>query len=315
MRRVIMAELEEYMARPHGVDNNVAKANGWGDGWPACEGDHDPPLKYVLPDHFVHDPVQVRSEIHELVTVLIEATQNTYAYPVRDRATWGYLCRSILDIHGDPIGKPSNHSWGLAVDINSDTNPRQFTFESDLPVAVIPMWWNCGFYWGGWYRGHTPYDPMHFEYIHPKTKVPEHLAKARDYLIGDFMPLRDDKDGKALIYRVQGILDMAETVDIELPGHHNEPNKLALAITRASDDAKHAVEAATKAEDAAKQAAEAAKAARQAAEHPAPIDEKVLEATLERVVRRVLTATKSEADTKAETEQRAAPRQGDGTGG
>ena len=299
-----MAERDEYMARPPHINNNVAKANHWGEGWPACE-EHDPPLKSVLPLHFPHDTVKVRSEIAELVSVLFEATEKAHGYHIRDGATWGYDCRAVLDLHGNPTNTPSNHSWGLAVDVNSDTNPRQLTFQSDLPLAVVPMWWDCGFYWGGWYRN-SPYDPMHFEYIHPATAVPGHLAKARNHLIGGFMPLHDDTDGRALIWRIHGILDMADPVDNHA-GNPNEPNKLAQAITQAADRAKQAADAANHAQEAAEQAAEAAQAAQRAAEHPPPLDEAVLEATLERVVRRVLTAAKTEP-------QQTAPRQGDGSG-
>jgi hypothetical protein len=121
--------------------------------------------------------VLVRREIAPLVAMLLEATERRYGYNVKAGQTWGYACRPIRGSR-----TPSNHSWGLALDINAQTNPMSATFRSDLPPGVVAMWWSCGFYWGGWYRGRP--DAMHFEYVGRPADVAGHLAIARKHLAG-----------------------------------------------------------------------------------------------------------------------------------
>jgi hypothetical protein len=121
--------------------------------------------------------VFVRREIAALAATLLEATEKRHGYDVKDGQTWGYACRAIRGTR-----TASNHSWGLALDINSLTNPMGATFRSNLPPAVVAMWWSCGFFWGGWYRSRP--DAMHFEYVGRPADVAGHLAIARTHLSG-----------------------------------------------------------------------------------------------------------------------------------
>lgn len=58
----------------------------------------------------------------------------------------------------------SNHSWGLAIDVNATTNPMQSKLKTDLPVAwVRENVTRYGLGWGGDYVGRK--DPMHFEFL------------------------------------------------------------------------------------------------------------------------------------------------------
>jgi len=57
---------------------------------------------------------------------------------------------------------PSNHSWGLALDINWDKNPMTSTLITDMPGTVVNAWKDLGFGWGGNYGGRK--DSMHYEY-------------------------------------------------------------------------------------------------------------------------------------------------------
>jgi hypothetical protein len=65
---------------------------------------------------------------------------------------------------------PSCHSWGIAFDLNPDTNKafRIKTVEdlarksTDIPQTWINVFKSIGFTWGGDFSSY--YDPMHFQY-------------------------------------------------------------------------------------------------------------------------------------------------------
>ncbi|MBR3276209.1 MAG: M15 family metallopeptidase [Eubacterium sp.] len=67
-------------------------------------------------------------------------------------------------------GSLSHHSYGVAVDINWNSNPAVYWGYSPNPLdpycinqAVVGIWKKHGFFWGGdWTGGY--YDPMHFTY-------------------------------------------------------------------------------------------------------------------------------------------------------
>jgi hypothetical protein len=120
--------------------------------------------------------VSVRREIAALVTTLLQVTEKL-GYNVLPGQTWGFANRPIRGTQ-----TASNHSWGLAVDINSLANPMGSTLKTDLPPAVVRAWESCGFYWGGRYENRP--DAMHFEYIGRPADVAAHLAKARQLLTG-----------------------------------------------------------------------------------------------------------------------------------
>jgi hypothetical protein len=167
-----MAKLSDYMPRPTGVDPGKAKERGWGDGWPHCQRSH------IVAVQRAGVTVHVRREIAQLVATLLEATEKRHHYDIKGEQTGGFNCRPIAGTQ-----KPSNHSWGLAVDINWKANPRDSRFITNLPPAVVRMWGSCGFQWGGYYR--TP-DTMHFEYVGRPSDVASHLATARGQ--GNGMP-------------------------------------------------------------------------------------------------------------------------------
>jgi hypothetical protein len=57
--------------------------------------------------------------------------------------------------------KLSTHSWGIAIDLNPETN-RQGT-AGEMDPAVIAIFRDVGFKWGGDWQGKTR-DPMHFQF-------------------------------------------------------------------------------------------------------------------------------------------------------
>jgi hypothetical protein len=57
--------------------------------------------------------------------------------------------------------KLSTHAWGIAIDLNPETN-QQGT-GGNMDPAVIAIFRNAGFEWGGGWQGKTR-DPMHFQF-------------------------------------------------------------------------------------------------------------------------------------------------------
>lgn len=157
-----------YPRRPGNLNKyGSAKHRGWGSGWPSCRSAS---MASVVGGGV---RLTLRREVAPIVATLLNYAEKSLDYPVRAGQTGGFACRSIS---GTDVA--SNHSWGLAVDINWQRNPMSRRFVCDLPPELITAFWKCGFYWGGWYSGGR-YDPMHFEYIGSPGDVARHLAKAR----------------------------------------------------------------------------------------------------------------------------------------
>lgn len=93
------------------------------------------------------------------IDALPEAIKRT-AYPIGGT----YVCRAVAD-----TGKPSVHSYGAAIDLNTRygdywywhrrTDP--IPYRNRMPQEIVNIFERHGFIWGGkWYH----YDTMHFEY-------------------------------------------------------------------------------------------------------------------------------------------------------
>ena len=78
--------------------------------------------------------------------------------------TAGYNCRNVKG-----TDKWSMHAFGLAIDINADTNPWQEKRETDIPTKMVNWFIEEGWGWGGWWT--KTKDTMHF------TKWPESTGK------------------------------------------------------------------------------------------------------------------------------------------
>lgn len=68
-------------------------------------------------------------------------------------------CFMIRDIRGVP-GKPSTHSYGLAIDLNAKENG--LGKEPKLSPEFVTCFKDAGFVWGG---GFTRKDGMHFQFV------------------------------------------------------------------------------------------------------------------------------------------------------
>ena len=165
-----MASLSAYGPNPlAGASSNNAQQRGWGTGWPNAQTDKMTTIEAA------GVKVRVRREIAALVQTLLQVTEK-YGYDVKVGQTWGFANRPIRGTQ-----TPSNHSWGLAIDINSLDNPQGTTLVTNLPPNVVHAWETCGFYWGGRYTRSKP-DAMHFEYVRHPDDVAADLARARALL-------------------------------------------------------------------------------------------------------------------------------------
>lgn len=86
---------------------------------------------------------------------------------------WGYNHRYIA---GTKI--LSNHSWGLAVDLNATTNPMTHDdkVHTDMPAWMIALAAKYGLDWGGYYHG-AKKDPMHFEFLGTPEEAQKIIAR------------------------------------------------------------------------------------------------------------------------------------------
>jgi hypothetical protein len=119
-------------------------------------------------------PAGLRVEIIDLVVDLLTETEEK-GYLMVPGWCWGFGCRAI---RGSYI--PSNHSWGLALDINAPVNPLGAT-HWEIPNWVGALWNQYGFRWGGDYSGRK--DAMHFEFMGTPKDAQEMTAKAKETLV------------------------------------------------------------------------------------------------------------------------------------
>lgn len=81
--------------------------------------------------------------------------------------TYAHSARTVGGSYGI-----SRHAFGIAIDINANTNPYQAgpfeegdTFKTDMPAWFVKAWTDAGFCWGGDWLGSK--DPMHFSWQGP----------------------------------------------------------------------------------------------------------------------------------------------------
>ena len=88
--------------------------------------------------------VNVHKRIARLANMLLDDTERR-GYLLDHTQTGGFVCKQI-----DNSGKPSNHSWGLAVDLNWRRNPEHHdgVLDTDFPPWLVPLWNRYGFAWG-----------------------------------------------------------------------------------------------------------------------------------------------------------------------
>jgi hypothetical protein len=132
-----------------------ASERGWGPGWPNPRTDHL--VTAVCGANRIKLPV--RSEIAPLVQRLVADLERQHG-PFHPGQCWGFANRAIRG-----SSTPSNHSWGLAIDLDAPSNPM--TTNPSAPHTIgsyaSGMAARYGFRWGGDYVGRKDY--MHFEFM------------------------------------------------------------------------------------------------------------------------------------------------------
>ena len=128
-----------------------AASRGWGPGWPTNNSSKMATVRAA------GIALSVRSELAPLVESLVKETA-ARGYALRHGECWGFANRAIRGTN-----RPSNHSWGLAVDLNAPANPMGAHLVTDMPGWMVELWTSKRFRWGGNYTGRK--DAMHYEFM------------------------------------------------------------------------------------------------------------------------------------------------------
>lgn len=172
-----MIDLNDY--------SRTAAQHGWGAGWPSCSGARQAGLAVATaPRSGVG--VSVHRRVARLVALLFAETERR-GYLLRPGQCWGYACRAIAS-----TAVASNHSWALAIDINSLANPYQFPRRTDMPTWMPLLWNRYGFAWGGNYNDNGRLgkaDSMHYEFMGTPTDADQMTALALYELTGEYIPV------------------------------------------------------------------------------------------------------------------------------
>lgn len=143
---------------------------GWGRGWPNCVTDEIVTAR--VGGRGLRLPV--RRQIVPLVAGLVADLETARGDAFTPEWSWGFACRAIANTR-----TPSNHSQGVAVDLDAPENPYLSAathrlahplrhaypggriLRSTMPYEAEAIARRWGFRWGGTYS--TKPDPMHFE--------------------------------------------------------------------------------------------------------------------------------------------------------
>lgn len=132
-----------------------ANLRGWGQGWPVDRSGDMTTVRAARSGA----SFTVHHLIGPIIKYLIDETERRgYLIdhgPGDVDDDWSYANRAIRGRNS-----PSNHSWGLAVDINAQDFP--LGSSKRLPQWLVDLWKAHGFDYGGDWSGRK--DPMHFEF-------------------------------------------------------------------------------------------------------------------------------------------------------
>lgn len=158
---------------PHGL-NQIIKVFGDIDKFIGKTSDGAPHLSAEFERQFIVRlvlPVEIKStiKIQQRVTAIRchYLLRDTFARVFADIIAQN-LARRIHTIDGCFAFRPqrsssglSVHSWGIAIDLNAQTNQRGT--GGDMDSEIVGIFKNLGFIWGGDWKGKRR-DPMHFQF-------------------------------------------------------------------------------------------------------------------------------------------------------
>jgi hypothetical protein len=157
-------------------DPRNAQQRGWGPGWPA----NRQASMVDLVVNGTHFPAGAHQYIAPLTEILLTESVERHFIELVNGWCWGYANRPIKLPNGGSSGTASNHSWGLALDLNAPVNPFGGNAHQ-IPAAMGALWNAYGFRWGGNYSGTR--DWMHFEFMGTPAEARSMLAKAEEDLV------------------------------------------------------------------------------------------------------------------------------------
>lgn len=143
-----------------------ANLRGWDNGWPTNRSRE---MRWVRAARSgakwqVHYDI---APIVQFVVDTIEARGYLFDHgPADVDDDWGYSNRPIRGTR-----TPSNHSWGLAIDIDAQRYPQGTRRRP--PQWIIDLFEKYGFEWGGDWSFR---DPMHFEWRGSRTEARHMVA-------------------------------------------------------------------------------------------------------------------------------------------
>jgi len=146
----------------------TAQDRGWGPGWPHCQPAN---IKTLVRADGIRIPVH--KSIIEIVAYLMDKTEHDIGYNLVPGWCWGYACRAIRGSKS-----PSNHSWGLALDLNAPNNPMGSKLITDMPSSMVKLWEAHMFRWGGTYKSRP--DAMHYEFMGTPADAARITKQIRD---------------------------------------------------------------------------------------------------------------------------------------
>jgi hypothetical protein len=147
-----------------------ASDRGWGNGWPTDRRSD----MVDLTVEGVSFPGGVHRTVMPLMRELLEVSIDAEWVELTDGWCWGYANRPIKLPGGGFSTTPSNHSWGLAIDVNAPANPFGGT-SHQIPLVMGNLWESYGFRWGGFYS--STKDWMHFEFMGTPAQVASYLGQ------------------------------------------------------------------------------------------------------------------------------------------
>lgn len=221
--------------------NHYPSSRGWGAGWPTSRygdmanvlipttitGGTDGSDSSLYADNSTQSFL-VHKAVAKLIEILLNETQRR-GYKLIKGWCWSYENRAIGGTQN-----PSNHSWGLAIDLNAPHNPYTSPRVTDMPLDWMPdLWARYGFAWGGDYTDRQ--DSMHYEFMGTVTQAAEALVAAQTEITGTqqqdletWMATQADQV-KAIV--VSATSNMADDVNILM----SRTAKLMHAMSRGTD--------------------------------------------------------------------------------